>query len=146
MPGNLHVRFGGRPFFLRREGGRPNLLGGGLLYTGSGITNLDSVYTFVSMYVDGLVKNASETLYLIIKVCSDPDWVNPESLSTGFIIVSVGYLFKISAAPFHFWSPDIYDAIPTIVTTIVSSLAKITISMFLLEIVYYTGQPIFGFN
>jgi len=98
------------------------------------------------MYVDGLVKNASETLYLIIKVCSDPDWVNPESLSTGFIIVSVGYLFKISAAPFHFWSPDIYDAIPTIVTTIVSSLAKITILMFLLEIVYYTGQPIFGFN
>ena len=41
---------------------------------------------------------------------------------------------------------DVYDAIPTIVTTFVSTIAKISILIFLLELVYYTGQSIFGFN
>jgi proton-conducting membrane transporter len=39
------------------------------------------------------------------------------------------------AAPFHFWSPDVYDAIPTIVTTFVAIIAKISIFIFLLELV-----------
>lgn len=34
----------------------------------------------------------------------------------------------------------------TIVTTFVTVIAKITILIFLLELVYYTGQSIFGFN
>jgi NADH-ubiquinone oxidoreductase chain 2 len=64
----------------------------------------------------------------------------------GFLIMSVGYLFKVSAAPFHFWSPDVYDAIPTIVTTFVAIIAKISIFIFLLELVYNTSQTILGFN
>jgi NADH-ubiquinone oxidoreductase chain 2 len=46
------------------------------------------------------------------------------------LILSVGFLFKVSAAPFHFWSPDVYDAIPTIVTTFVAIVAKISIFIF----------------
>lgn len=34
----------------------------------------------------------------------------------GFIIMMCGYLFKISASPFHNWAPDVYDGTPTIVT------------------------------
>ncbi len=41
--------------------------------------------------------------------------------------MSVGFLFKVSAAPFHFWSPDVYDAIPTIVTTFVAIIVYIDI-------------------
>jgi NADH-ubiquinone oxidoreductase chain 2 len=52
--------------------------------------------------------------------------------------MSVGFLFKVSAAPFHFWSPDVYDAIPTIVTTFVAVFAKISIFILLLELVHYT--------
>jgi NADH-ubiquinone oxidoreductase chain 2 len=52
--------------------------------------------------------------------------------------MTIGFLFKVSAAPFHFWSPDVYDAIPTIVTTFVAIIAKISIFIFLLEIVHYT--------
>jgi len=54
------------------------------------------------------------------------------------LIFSIGFLFKVSAAPFHFWSPEVYDAIPTIVTTFVAIIAKIF--MFLLELVYYTNH------
>ena len=59
------------------------------------------------------------------------------------LILSVGFLFKVSAAPFHFWSPDVYDAIPTIVTTFVAIVAKISILIFLLEIVHYTNSSLF---
>jgi NADH:ubiquinone oxidoreductase subunit 2 (subunit N) len=41
---------------------------------------------------------------------------------------------------------DVYDAIPTVVTTFVAIIAKIFIFIFLLELIYYTGQPVFGFN
>lgn len=57
-----------------------------------------------------------------------------------------GFLFKVSAAPFHFWSPDVYDGIPTIVTTYVAIVAKISIFAFLLEVVYYTNYELLSFN
>jgi len=41
---------------------------------------------------------------------------------------------------------DVYDAIPTIVTTFVAIVAKISIFIFLLELVYYTNHYLFNFN
>jgi NADH:ubiquinone oxidoreductase subunit 2 (subunit N) len=32
--------------------------------------------------------------------------------------VLTGLLFKITAAPFHHWGPDVYDGVPTIVTIV----------------------------
>ena len=60
--------------------------------------------------------------------------------------MAVGFLFKVSAAPFHFWSPDVYDAIPTIVTTFVAIIAKISIFIFLLELVHYTSKSMFDMD
>jgi NADH-ubiquinone oxidoreductase chain 2 len=60
--------------------------------------------------------------------------------------MSVGFLFKVSAAPFHFWSPDVYDAIPTIVTTFVAIISKISIFIFLLELVHYTSKSMFDID
>lgn len=62
------------------------------------------------------------------------------------IIMSVKFLFKVSAAPFHFWSPDVYDGIPTIVTTYVAIIAKISIFAFFLELLYYTQCNFFDFS
>lgn len=67
-------------------------------------------------------------------------------INFSLLILSVGFLFKVSAAPFHFWSPDVYDAIPTIVTTFVAIVAKISIFMFLLELVHYTSNSLFSFQ
>lgn len=41
---------------------------------------------------------------------------------------------------------DVYDAIPTIVTTFVAILAKISIFIFFLELVYYTSKSLIFFN
>ena len=54
----------------------------------------------------------------------------------------IGFLFKISSAPFHFWSPDVYDAIPTIVTTFVAIVAKISILILLLMFTNFISKNI----
>lgn len=40
------------------------------------------------------------------------------------VLVVVGFGFKISAAPFHFWTPDVYEGAPTPVTAFVSVASK----------------------
>jgi NADH-quinone oxidoreductase subunit N len=47
-------------------------------------------------------------------------------LHSGMILILVGFFFKISAAPFHFWSPDVYQGSPSIVTAFMATIAKIS--------------------
>ena len=111
------------------------LLGTSLLYANSGTTNLDGVYVITSLSDIGN-ESTSNLLY----------WYKSYYINFSLLILSVGFLFKVSAAPFHFWSPDVYDAIPTIVTTFVAIVAKISIFVFFLELVHYTGNSIFAFQ
>jgi len=111
------------------------LLGTALLYANSGTTNLDSLYIITS--ISNVSKdNLTGLLY----------WYKSYYLHIGLLFMAVGFLFKVSAAPFHFWSPDVYDAIPTVVTTFVAIIAKISIFIFLLELVHYTSKPIFDLD
>jgi NADH-quinone oxidoreductase subunit N len=40
------------------------------------------------------------------------------------VLVIVGFGFKISAVPFHFWTPDVYEGAPSAVTALVSTASK----------------------
>lgn len=40
------------------------------------------------------------------------------------MLVAVGFGFKISAVPFHFWTPDVYEGSPTPVTSFISVVSK----------------------
>lgn len=106
------------------------LLGTALLYANSGTTNLDGLYIINS------ISDFSDMTY----------WYKPYYINFALLVFSIGFLFKVSAAPFHFWSPDVYDAIPTIVTTFVALIAKISIFIFLLELVYYTSNNFSDLN
>ena len=55
--------------------------------------------------------------------------VNPQTglsllLYVGLLMLLIGLLFKVSAAPFHFWTPDVYDGAPTIFTAFMSTVVK----------------------
>ena len=116
------------------------LLGQSLLYINSGNTNLDGIYIINSILVnnvDGLENTTSIT--------NIPN-IYQYYIQLSFVIMSVGLLFKISSAPFHFWSPDVYDAIPTIVTTFVAIIAKISILLLLLEFIYYTSITMLDYS
>ena len=43
----------------------------------------------------------------------------------GMMIMLVAMLFKVAAVPFHFWSPDVYEGAPALVTAYMSTLVKI---------------------
>ena len=105
------------------------LLGTSLLYANSGTTSMDGLYIITSL------SDLNEGV-----------WYKPYYINFSLLIFSIGFLFKVSAAPFHFWSPDVYDAIPTIVTTFVAIIAKISIFVFLLELVYSTSNYLFDFS
>jgi len=45
-------------------------------------------------------------------------------LSAGLILLFVAMNFKVSAAPFHFWTPDVYDGAPTVFTSFMATIAK----------------------
>ncbi|GAB3029326.1 NADH-quinone oxidoreductase subunit N [Spirosoma pulveris] len=45
-------------------------------------------------------------------------------LYVGLLLLLIGLLFKVSAAPFHFWTPDVYDGAPTIFTAFMSTVVK----------------------
>jgi len=42
----------------------------------------------------------------------------------GVLFLIVGLCFKIGAAPFHFWTPDVYDGAPILITTYMSTVVK----------------------
>ena len=105
------------------------VLGTSLLYVNSGTTNLEGYYIITS-----LSSIANELKANIL------DLYKPLYINISLIIMSVGFLFKMSAAPFHFWSPDVYDAIPTVVTTFAAIIPKVSILVFLLQLVHYTSN------
>jgi NADH-ubiquinone oxidoreductase chain 2 len=91
------------------------LLGSGLVYTFTGLTNLELIYTLISIYFN------SEVLDM-------------NGIGIGFFLILTGFLFKIAAAPFHNWSIDVYDDTPTIVTVWLTVMPKISILIFLLQL------------
>jgi NADH-ubiquinone oxidoreductase chain 2 len=128
------------------------LLGCSLLYANSGTTLLDGLYVITSLSDIGNNYNAGDTGLALGEAHVQGTaenilyWYKPYYINFSLLILSVGFLFKVSAAPFHFWSPDVYDAIPTIVTTFVAIVAKISIFIFFLELVHYTSNSLFSFQ
>lgn len=110
------------------------LLASALLYGNSGNTSFDGLYV-INNISNTSISNISSSINESITGLYESNYLN-----VSLIILSTGFLFKISAAPFHFWSPDVYDAIPTIVTTFVAVFAKISILILLLELVHYTSN------
>ena len=50
--------------------------------------------------------------------------VSPWLIGGMAVLVLVGFSFKISAVPFHFWAPDVYEGAPTPITAFISTASK----------------------
>ncbi len=93
------------------------LLGTGVIYSYTGTTNLESLYI-----LNSVIDCFANQQYVI------------QGINLGLILIFIGFLFKIAAAPLHNWSPDVYDGTPTIVTTWLTIIPKIAILIILLEL------------
>jgi NADH-quinone oxidoreductase subunit N len=48
----------------------------------------------------------------------------PVLMITGLLLLLFAMSFKVSAAPFHFWTPDVYDGSPTVFTSFMATVVK----------------------
>lgn len=102
------------------------LLGLVLIYIITGVTQYDSLF-LLGMWSSPWVEVSLHPLHL------------------GVTLVMVGLLFKIGAAPFHNWAPDVYDGVPTIITSWIAIMGKISILIFIslwLPIISEFSSPI----
>lgn len=49
----------------------------------------------------------------------------PVMIAVGLVLLMISMSFKVSAAPFHFWTPDVYDGAPTVFTSFMSTIVKV---------------------
>ena len=90
------------------------LLGSSLLYGFTGLTSFEGLYMLCSTTTSN------------------------HAIEISVLLMVVGLLFKVSAAPFHNWAPDVYDGVPTMVTTWLVTMPKISLLVFILEFQGFT--------
>ena len=49
----------------------------------------------------------------------------PVMIGVGLVLLIVSLSFKVSAVPFHFWTPDVYDGAPTVFTSFMATIVKV---------------------
>jgi NADH-quinone oxidoreductase subunit N len=66
----------------------------------------------------------------------------PIGLIFGLVFVAAGLAFKVSAAPFHMWTPDVYEGAPTPVTAFFAIAPKIAATALLVRVMIGPFGPI----
>ncbi|MEO3747022.1 NADH-quinone oxidoreductase subunit NuoN [Plantactinospora sp. B5E13] len=61
---------------------------------------------------------------------------SPILLLAGLSLLAIGLLFKIAAAPFHVWTPDVYQGAPTPITAFMAACTKVAAFGGLLRVLY----------
>ncbi|MBA2125138.1 NADH-quinone oxidoreductase subunit NuoN [Hyphomicrobium methylovorum] len=91
-------------------------------------------YFVLSALASGLVLYGASLIYgvtgstgyaQIAAAAAAPEMMSNIGLTAGLVFVLVGLAFKISAVPFHMWTPDVYQGAPTPVTAFLASAAKV---------------------
>ena len=53
--------------------------------------------------------------------------VSSSLMVAGMLLLMIAMAFKVSAAPFHFWTPDVYDGAPTVFTSFMATVVKVAV-------------------
>ena len=69
----------------------------------------------------------------LAKLLATPAAASP-GLIVGLVFVLAGLIFKISAVPFHMWTPDVYEGSPTAVTAFFATAPKVAAMALLLRV------------
>ena len=97
---------------------------------------LGSFATGFLLYGIALIFGATGTtqIYEIARLA--PTAQNQMFILAGMALMLVGILFKVSAAPFHIWTPDVYEGAPSPVVALLSTAPKAAAFALLLRVVY----------
>ena len=76
-----------------------------------------------------------------LKMISQLNDINNFVIILAIVFVVTGMLFKVSAVPFHMWTPDVYEGSPTPVIVFISSVPKVAAFIILFRIL---NEPFFA--
>jgi len=76
------------------------------------------------LYGIALVYGATGTTNLVMVGAQLAAGQLPLMAALGLCLLLIGFLFKVSAVPFHMWAPDVYDGAPTPVTGLMATGVK----------------------
>lgn len=83
--------------------------------------------------------NFGELAKLITGISSTPtSFISTSGIIVGLIFIATALFFKLAAAPFHMWAPDVYEGAPTSVTAFFAITPKIAILGLFLRLFFYT--------
>jgi hypothetical protein len=85
--------------------------------------------------------NYEQIALLLVGV--DHNYINNNGIIIGTVFILISFLFKLSAAPFHLWAPDIYEGSPTIVTAFFAIVPKIGLLVFFLRLFFDSLYALF---
>jgi NADH-quinone oxidoreductase subunit N len=87
------------------------------------------------LYGMSLIYGATGTLHVSqLAQIIQSEASNKEVLVVGLVFVVAGIGFKLSAAPFHMWAPDVYEGAPTAVTLFIGSAPKLAAFGFVMRL------------
>ena len=97
---------------------------------------LGSFATAFLLYGVALIFGATGTTQIYEIARLSPSAPNHSLVLAAMALMLVGILFKVSAVPFHVWTPDVYEGAPTPVVALLSTAPKAAAFALLLRVVY----------
>jgi NADH-quinone oxidoreductase subunit N len=85
---------------------------------------LGAVSSAILLYGISLIFGVTGTLSLRGIGLAMATQVTNDALMFGVMMLAAGLCFKIAAAPFHMWTPDVYEGAPTPITAFLSTASK----------------------
>jgi NADH-quinone oxidoreductase subunit N len=85
---------------------------------------LGAVSSAILLYGISLIYGVCGSMNLIDIANAMSTIVTNDALMFGILLLGAGLCFKIAAAPFHVWTPDVYEGAPTPITAFLSTASK----------------------
>jgi NADH-quinone oxidoreductase subunit N len=99
---------------------------------------LGAVSSAILLYGISLIYGVTGTLNLLHISTAMSTLVTNDALMFGIMLLGAGLCFKIAAAPFHVWTPDVYEGAPTPITAFLSTASK-TAAFAIFARIFYVG-------
>jgi NADH-quinone oxidoreductase subunit N len=103
---------------------------------------LGAVSSAILLYGISLIYGVTGTLNLSGIAQSMSTLVSNDALMFGIMLLGAGLCFKIAAAPFHVWVPDVYEGAPTPITAFLSTASKAA-AFAIFARIFYSGMQHF---
>jgi len=118
------------------------------ILTGSDKRNLKSneaslKYFLLGSFSTGLMLMGITLIYgnsgsFAIDAITTPETKPGVLLVAGLLLLMFSMAFKVSAAPFHFWTPDVYDGAPTVFTSFMATIVKAAVFIAFIRLFYHS--------